>query len=499
MQESGLKRARSPDDLGECCTGTRSAKAARRGTGGARGGGSIGFGARGAPGGGSRGFGARGAPRGGTRGFGARGAPGGGSRGSGARGAPGGGTRGAGTRGGPGGGSRGGGAQAGPGGGSRGGGAQAGPPICLNCVQTGHQSRYCNTTRCSQCGVLGHTSSDCPGVTAALDDDDEMDFDKLQINDDNNKTDIPPVTVGLWNIRNVYAAHNVNDWQRNKIILYLPNLPKVTGTSLKLEDNEEFTRIALGELKKAFEGPDAVMDLTELGAGSDCTRVLGNEDAGKLFQALHSTHKDLLTSETSTRRILLQVQSRLPLVKTPSRTGGRMWESLQRIAPDLEKSDWIWHLLRQASKNWMDTRFRVLRNSLRRDDDGKFHSTGIPSIQAPSGLGSRVELVNSMIHGGNLRLDALMCQLRFGSTRYLYNDYDSYMEDCFQMYYGMTSEVAIWLCKSFAPIAPYHRERFTAVPRETCSTNLSFMKLAEHGFKPSKGVDWPKYIFAVNA
>lgn len=335
-------------------------------------------------------------------------------------------------------------------------------------------------------------------MTAPLDDDDEIDFDKLQINDD-NRTDIPPVTVGSWNIKSVYAAQNVNDWPRDKIILYLPNLPKVTGTSLKLADHEEFTRIALGELKKAFEGPDAVMDLTALGAGSDCARVLGNEDAGKLFQALHSTHKDLLISRTSTQSMLRQVQSRLPLVKTPSRTGGRMWESLQRIAPDEDKSDWIWHLLRQASRNCMDTRFRVLRNSVRRDEDGKFYSTGIPSIQAPNGIGTRVELVNAMIHGANLRLDALMCQLRFGAMRYLYNEYDSYMEDCFRMYYGMTSEVAIWLCKSFAPIAPYHRERFTAVPRETCSTNLSFMKSAEHGHKPSNGVDWPKYIFAVNA
>lgn len=338
-------------------------------------------------------------------------------------------------------------------------------------------------------------------MTAALDDDDDddMGFDKLQIYDDNNnKTDIPPVTVGKLKIRNVYAAHNVRNWKRDKIILYLPNLPKVTGTSLELRDNDEIRKMAVEELKKAFEGPDAVMDLTALGADSDCTRVLGNEDAGRLFQALHSTHKDLLTSRTSTGKILRQATSRLTLVKNSSRSGGRMWESLNRLAPDMDKSDWIWDLLRQTSRCWMDTRFRVLRNSLRRDEDGKFFPTGIPSIEGPTGLGTRVDLVNGMIHGGNLRLDALMCQLRFGSTRYLYKDYDSYMEDCFKMYYGMTSEVAIWLCKSFAPIAPHHRERFTAVPRETCPTDLSFMKLAEHGFKQSNGVDWPKYIFAVN-
>lgn len=325
-----------------------------------------------------------------------------------------------------------------------------------------------------------------------------MGLEKLQIDDD-NKTEIPPVTVGLLKIRNVYAAHNVKNWNRDKIILYLPNLPKVSGTSLKLEDNKDITKKAMDALKHAFEGPDAVMNLTELGADSDCTRVLGNEDAGRLFQALHSTHKDLLTSRTSIRRYLRQARSRLTVIKNTAGSGGRMWESLTRLAPDMDKSKWVWDLLRQSSRSWMDARFRVLRSAARFDEDGTYHNDGLPSLKAPWGFGTRVELVNAMIHGGNLRLDALMCQLRFGSVRYLFDAYDPFLEKCFLNYYGMSSEVGIWLCKSFGPIAPHQRERFTAVPRQTCPTNLSFMKSAEHGSQQSNGVDWPKYIFAVNA
>lgn len=302
-------------------------------------------------------------------------------------------------------------------------------------------------------------------------------------------------------IWNKYGADNVKRWNRDKIILYLPNLPKTFDSGW--DQNPQFTEPLFQALRDALEGPDAVMNLAELGAHPSLTRVLGNTDAGKIFARIHTQQRSLSTSSTSYKTRLEKTEGQRALVDTQDPEEQGMWQGLQRICPDMDRSDWVWELLRTASRKYMDVRFRNLKANNRYYNDGTLRaSQHLP--REPSDTGTRTSIMNNFfIHGGDLRFDALIWSLDFGTARYKHwGNEKAYMDGLFEYYYGMKTEVGVWLCKSFAstrPPPPVHLERFSAVPRELRPINLTFTTSAEHGNTISNGVDWKNFIYTINA
>lgn len=278
---------------------------------------------------------------------------------------------------------------------------------------------------------------------------DGMDIDNAPVNPNDSGSQIFDSIYPRGKVWNKFGAATVKTWNRDKVILYLPNLP--TTFDSQWGQNPNFTVPLFQALRDALEGPDAVVNLTGLGADRSCDRVLGNEDAGRLFATLYADHRRLYTS----RNRLNSVELGRPITNKQHSEEQALWQALNRLVPDVNhgNSRWLWDLLREASRKWMDTRFRNLRNNARLYNDGTPRAT-IDLPRQPFATAARVEMINSFIHGGDLRLDALMCQLEYGTARYRDRAYNRYLEELFQSYYGMSSEVGIWLCKSCASIAP---------------------------------------------
>lgn len=273
----------------------------------------------------------------------------------------------------------------------------------------------------------------------------DIDDDSVNVNDalgsfyDRNK------------ILNRFGADKVKTWNRDKVILYLQNLPKTFDS--QWDQNPQFTQPLLQALRDALEGPDAVVNLTELGAAAGCNRVLGNADAGRVFAAIYSNHRGLLTSNTSVKERVRKLERQRPVINDNAWEEKGMWNGFKRLCPDSDQAEWVWDLLRIASRKWMDVRFRNLRNSVRVDSNGDQRKPAdIP--KEPFGNLDKGNMVNTFIHGGDLRLDALMLQLGFARARYQNQMNTQYMEDLFQSLYGMSSEAGVWLCKSLVSVGP---------------------------------------------
>lgn len=280
---------------------------------------------------------------------------------------------------------------------------------------------------------------------------DEMEIDGGPVNDNSNGSVSNTAMYDRANVWNKYGADRVKTWSRSKIILYLPNLPRTFDN--QWDQNPNFTVPLFQALRDALEGPDAVMDLTSLGADRGSSRVLGNREAGRLFATLYGQQRRFFASRKTAALHLRKTEAQRPIADKRHPEEQDLWRSLLRLEPEAHQASWVWELLREAGRRWMDTRFRNLRINARRYNDGTPRAVSDLPAQ-PFGTAAHVEMINSFVHGGDLRLDALMCRLNFGSARHRHRDYDPYMEELFDYYYGMSSEVGIWLCKSIASIAP---------------------------------------------
>lgn len=263
------------------------------------------------------------------------------------------------------------------------------------------------------------------------------------------------VQIDRFKIRNTHGADKVKNWSRSNIILHVKGLPTHANYDT-WETDALFTGPIMQAAREAIEGPDAIIDLAELGADRRLDQVLGNEDAGRLFQALYSKHRDSLTSSTSFSQRLQETQNRLPVA--PVQADAPMWDRLKELAPDMAQSGWLWELLRDACKLWMDTRFRALRdhtsNTIGANTTGYVPIPPASIRYFPDGMSPRSAMITGFIHGGDLRFDALMCHLSFGEARHQRRRFDRYMRGLYTYYYGMDAEVGIWLCKSSVSIVP---------------------------------------------
>lgn len=248
-------------------------------------------------------------------------------------------------------------------------------------------------------------------------------------------------------IRSKHGAPETARWSRRNLLLFLRGLP---NTNERLDRNRAYTEATLQALREADE-PEGIMNLTRLGAKTGFERVLGNAEAGRLFEAIYARSCINTAAGRNHSTQMNQVRSRLPIV--PFETQTILGQNFMGLFPD-GGPDWVWTLLRSACYSGLDVRYRSLREGGQIDDEGNPGFNVVPPSEFPAFVGYRAEQVNAMIHGGDLRLDALICQLEFANTRYGPMGFTDFYETLFKHVYGMSSEVALWLCKSIALIAP---------------------------------------------
>lgn len=221
--------------------------------------------------------------------------------------------------------------------------------------------------------------------------------------DNNNNNDgarAPGATYPRHKVWNEYGAGNAKAFSRGTVVLFLENLPETIDE--QWEQNEAITQPLLQAFRDAIEGPEAVVNLTRLGASPFYNRVLGNAEAGKLFETLHAARQGLLTSSSSFGNRLAQVKKFLPVNQ------GRMLDRLRALAPDetADSSGWLWELLASATRSFMDVRVRHLNRQAAYHPDGVLYETKQANpTQEEDSMPEYVEMTNGFVHGGDIRLE----------------------------------------------------------------------------------------------
>lgn len=89
----------------------------------------------------------------------------------------------------------------------------------------------------------------------------------------------------------------------------------------------------------------------------------------------------------------------------------------------------------------MDVRLRFMRGHHRLTVAQK----GQGALVEPPSLDLRQRLINTRVHGGNLRTDVALAKLHYGEHRHADGTYDTFSEQLFSRIYGLTVAHGLWL------------------------------------------------------
>ncbi|KAI3399052.1 hypothetical protein diail_7852 [Diaporthe ilicicola] len=280
------------------------------------------------------------------------------------------------------------------------------------------------------------------------------------------------VTIGRAKIRKGEDGKQlVNETPRKNILLFLEKLSDEEAKNYSGRNFQSKLAAAVSGAADPVLGPEAVIDLHNY--GYDDTIVFANKQGGQLMAALLSMlddggekrlaemqnkvdeQKKKADDEESKKdkveQTLAYLQSLIPL----SRAGRRdLAETLESLDGPLQDAGWLYGVLWGATLQWMDVRLRQVRAY------GKYLS-GTPPKE-PDFLQERIRMINGRIHGGNLRVDAIITRIKFGDHRHADANYDKFFLESFKRMYHLSKEDGYWLAK--------------------------------HGDDIHRGVDWPQII-----
>lgn len=235
---------------------------------------------------------------------------------------------------------------------------------------------------------------------------------------------------------------------RNNVFLYLEKLTNEEATNPAGISFQGKLSSAVAGALDPLVGPEAVADLSSYGF-QDLT-VFGNKGAGELMAALLSILDDgggqrlgeiqqSLDQETGKRQQAEDALARLQQLIPISDVGQQNLASdLEALEKPVQDAAWLYKILWNACLLWMDARLRALRSYQR-------HLENNPA--EPGSARSRAQMINYRMHGGNLRVDALMASLDFGCYRHYDAQYDGWIRSSFQKMYKLSIADGLWLGK----------------------------------------------------
>ncbi|KAG6364396.1 hypothetical protein INS49_005997 [Diaporthe citri] len=263
------------------------------------------------------------------------------------------------------------------------------------------------------------------------------------------------VPIGRNKIRRGPAGKKlVEETIRKNVLLYLQKLTDEEATNPAGNSFQGKLSSAVAGALDPVVGPEAVADLSSYGF-QDLT-VFGNRGAGELMAGLLSIVDDggeqrlaqmqrSLDDETDKRvqaeNALAQLQQLIPISDVGQQNLASDLEALEQPVQD---AAWLYDILWNACLLWMDARLRQLRSYQR-------HLEVNPA--EPWGADGRARMINARMHGGNLRVDALMAALNFGYYRHHDAQYDGYIRTAFQKMYKLSIADGLWLAKHGNDIA----------------------------------------------
>lgn len=241
-------------------------------------------------------------------------------------------------------------------------------------------------------------------------------------------------------LRGAEGRKIVRETIRNNVLLFLE----------ELEDDEaqnpagaNFQSKLLSAVASALDpnlGPQFYTELSDY--GFEGLELFGNRDASDLITPLlnlvDETQKELDTKTENKARVektLAYLQTLIPVSQAGQQGLAARLEALDSDAD--ADAGWLYGILWNACLQWMDARLRQQRS----------HGIHIEKRARPQPphVKERNQMINTRVHGGDLRVDAVMCHINFGKIRHNNGNYDVFFKESFKKMYNLNITDGLWL------------------------------------------------------
>lgn len=269
---------------------------------------------------------------------------------------------------------------------------------------------------------------------------------------------------------------------RNNVLLYLEKLTDEEATTTKGKEFQDKLSSAVADALDPDVGPEAVVDLSSYDV--EDMPLFGNKSAGELMSVLLSLLDDgggkkigeMKDKKESVEEALAYLQSLIPLTQAGQKGLSKELQILGEDESDDDEDDdgddgdvdvdgdvkmvdpaaaaaaavraaeddsmsrdaaWLYGILWTSCLQWMDTRLRQMRA----------YAISKLNTQAlmPDSLEERARMFNIRVHGGDLRVDAIISQIKYGDIRHNDSAYDVFFQDVFKKMYYLSLDDGLWL------------------------------------------------------
>lgn len=238
-------------------------------------------------------------------------------------------------------------------------------------------------------------------------------------------------------LRGAEGKKIVRETIRNNVLLFLE---KLKDDEAKNPSGAQFQSKLLSAVASALDpnlGPQFYTELSDY--GFEGLELFGNKEASNLITPLlnlvDETQKQLDTKTEIKARVestLAYLQTLIPVSQAGQQSLAQRLEALDSDAD----AGWLYGILWNSCLQWMDARLRQMRS---------YGNSTKNQEQEPPNFDIRNRMINIRVHGGDLRVDAVICQINFGDIRHNDGNYDVFFRESFKKMYNISIADGLWL------------------------------------------------------
>lgn len=239
-------------------------------------------------------------------------------------------------------------------------------------------------------------------------------------------------------LRGAEGKKIVRETVRNNVLLFLE---KIKDEEAKNPSGANFKSTLSSAVASALDpnlGPQFYTELSDY--GFEGLELFGNKDASNLITPLlnlvDETQKELDEKTENKARVektLAYLQTLIPVSQAGQQGLATHLEALDSDAD----AGWLYGILWNSCLQWMDARLRQQRSY-------GMHIKNRARPEPPN-ISKRNQMINTRVHGGDLRVDAVICQINFGRIRHNHGNYDAFFKESFKKMYNLSIADGLWL------------------------------------------------------
>lgn len=271
----------------------------------------------------------------------------------------------------------------------------------------------------------------------------------------------------------------VEDTIRNNVLLYLEKLTNEEATNTAGDSFGAKLSSAVTGALDPVAGPEAVVDLSSY--SFDDLTIFGNKEAGELMAVLLGLLDDgggkrigeMKEKKKAVEQALASLQSLIPITTAGQKDLSKQLQALigdtsddgndtdvsmgdagdedagdedgdgddeagdeDDDDSDAQDAGWLYGILWTSCLQWMDARLRQMRAFANATNNKRL---------LPDSFQTRGQMINTRVHGGDLRVDAIISQINYGNIRHADGNYDVFFQDGFKRMYNLSIDDGLWL------------------------------------------------------